>query len=243
MHDDVVRVRREARLDAYDELRRDRPELFANPPGAAFEILFDRAAQLEITEQSAHEYAELGIPTDFADIGVVYRDKYLIAVRDAVRFRSGDVGPYVRTIPATGAGGVAILPLLPDGRVIIVSHFRHETRSWHWEIPRGFRDQGESAETCAVRELAEEIGTTGVDISYLGSIQSGGADLDMIFAGSIDTFGPGDAVEGIDDVKALTMPELTSKISSGDIDDSYLLAALAFGTARGILRPTGQQTS
>lgn len=98
----------------YDVLRGERPELFRNEPGG-IEILTDPAA----VEAAG---------------GVVYQDPYVLLVRDAVRFPDGRTGTYMRSVSATAAPGCVILPLLGD-RMVLIEHYRHATRSWHWEIP------------------------------------------------------------------------------------------------------------
>ncbi len=56
------------------------------------------------------------------------------------------------------AGGVAVLPLLEDGRVVLLRNWRHAVNSWSWEAAKGFMEKGETPEAAARRELAEETG-------------------------------------------------------------------------------------
>ena len=58
------------------------------------------------------------------------------------------------------AAGCVVWRLADDGRspeVLIV----HRPRYDDWSFPKGKRDDGESDETCAVREVEEETGMTG----------------------------------------------------------------------------------
>lgn len=56
-------------------------------------------------------------------------------------------------------GAVAILPLLADGRVLLVRQYRHPIGRELLEIPAGKLDvPGESPQECAARELREETG-------------------------------------------------------------------------------------
>ncbi len=55
-------------------------------------------------------------------------------------------------------GAAAIVPLLADGRVVMVRQYRHAIGGMLWEIPAGTLEPGESPISCAHRELAEEVG-------------------------------------------------------------------------------------
>ena len=55
-------------------------------------------------------------------------------------------------------GAVAIIPVLPDGRVVLVRQYRYAVRRELLEIPAGTLEAGEPALDCARRELAEETG-------------------------------------------------------------------------------------
>ncbi len=56
------------------------------------------------------------------------------------------------------ADSVAIVPVLDDGRIVLIRQFRLPAEGVLLEIPAGVVDPGESPEECARRELAEEIG-------------------------------------------------------------------------------------
>lgn len=53
---------------------------------------------------------------------------------------------------------VAVVPILPDGRVILVRQFRKPAEAELIEIPAGGVEPGEDPEACVRRELAEETG-------------------------------------------------------------------------------------
>lgn len=55
-------------------------------------------------------------------------------------------------------GAAAILPLLGDGRVMLVRQFRYPTGGWLLEVPAGKLDPQEDPRECARRELEEETG-------------------------------------------------------------------------------------
>ena len=55
-------------------------------------------------------------------------------------------------------GAAAIVPVLPDGKVLLVRQYRHAVGSDLWEIPAGKLEPGEDPLACAQRELQEETG-------------------------------------------------------------------------------------
>lgn len=230
--------RRAQRIARYDELRAERPDLFTNPPGAPFEILFDAESQTTVADECAARLRAEGKPEEYGDIGVVYEDSYVIALRDAVRRRDGRLGPYIRVLPLVNSAGAAILPLLPDGRAVLTRHFRHGLRDWQWEIPRGFADPGEDGAATAGRELSEELGVPVGGVELLGRMTLDDG-FDEIYLARLDsTEMPADStaeafVEGIDGVRLVTREELEKMIVSGELADSYTLAAFAMAVARG----------
>lgn len=58
----------------------------------------------------------------------------------------------------THPGSVVVLPVLPDGRVLLIRQYRHAARQYLWELVAGRIDEGESPRKAAARELIEEIG-------------------------------------------------------------------------------------
>jgi ADP-ribose pyrophosphatase len=221
--------RRSSRLDAYARLRTQRPRLFANPPDAAFEIVFDRARQDEVADE-------------YGDVGVVYEDPYILLVRDAVAYRDGELGVYFRVVKAVPGAAAAVLPVLPDGRIVLVRHFRHSTRQWHWEIPRGHGRADHPGERTAARELDEELGATAGELILLGRLDTdSGLSVsgDELYLARLDGVPPpptADAVaEGIDEIRLVTVAELDEMVVTGELTDSFTLAAYLFARTRGLL--------
>ena len=58
-------------------------------------------------------------------------------------------------------GSVAALPVLDDGRVLLVRQYRYPVDEAVWELPAGRLDPGESPEEGARREVEEEVGLRG----------------------------------------------------------------------------------
>src|SRR5579859_639485 len=58
----------------------------------------------------------------------------------------------------THPGSVVVLPVLPDGRIVMVRQYRHATRQYLWELVAGRMERGENPNKGAQRELSEETG-------------------------------------------------------------------------------------
>jgi ADP-ribose pyrophosphatase len=58
----------------------------------------------------------------------------------------------------THSGSVVVLPVLDDGRVVLIRQYRHAARQFLWELVAGRIDAGESPRKAAARELIEETG-------------------------------------------------------------------------------------
>jgi len=58
----------------------------------------------------------------------------------------------------THPGSVVVLPVLPDGKILLIRQYRYATRQYLWELVAGRIDAGESVRAAAARELIEETG-------------------------------------------------------------------------------------
>jgi len=58
----------------------------------------------------------------------------------------------------THSGSVVVMPILDDGRIVLIRQYRHAARQYLWELVAGRIDEGESPRKGAARELIEETG-------------------------------------------------------------------------------------
>jgi ADP-ribose pyrophosphatase len=58
----------------------------------------------------------------------------------------------------THPGSVVVLPVLRDGKILLIRQYRHATRQYLWELVAGRMDPGETPKAAAARELIEETG-------------------------------------------------------------------------------------
>ncbi len=148
----------------YLELLQKYPETLG-PMGSAargeIEIISDPQRMQEIEKKTKRK------------VGIVAQDNYWIWLNDAVRFPSGKDGVYGRLLwmrSLEGTAGVAVMPILPDGKIALNRTFRHATRSWEYELPRGMIELNESLEQAALREVKEETGMVIDQLHFLGKM-------------------------------------------------------------------------
>jgi ADP-ribose pyrophosphatase len=177
-----------------------------------------------------------GLPTEYADVGVLYEDDYILLLRDAARFPDGRLGSFIRIVPARPDGAV-ILPIA-DSRILLLRHFRHATRRWHWEAPRGFGEPGEEPDQTARRELNEECSLAVEALHDLGRVTTdAGISSTWVHLFAADATGTMslDSAEAISAARWLTIPDIESWIRDERIDDALTICAVARARARGLI--------
>jgi ADP-ribose pyrophosphatase len=75
-------------------------------------------------------------------------------------------------------GAVAVIPLLNDGRCVLVRQYRYPIQKILLEWPAGKLDAGERTVACAMRELQEETGYRAAEWAYGGEIHNAAAYSD-----------------------------------------------------------------
>lgn len=230
--------------ERYSQIMSRWPTLFENLPDARYEILSDTSLVAEAESEERRRLRVRGLPESWSRTGVVYEDPYLIVLRDAVHRPDGNLGTYVRTLPASGAAGAAVLPLL-DGSIVLLRHFRHATRKWHLEIPRGYGEEGVSATEQALQELREEIEAEADSLIHLGAFHTNtgiASDQVELFLAQIPALGYPQTSEGIDAIEIRT-PYQVAQLIRGDqasdplstITDSFTIGAFTRAWLHGLL--------
>ena len=127
-------------------------------------------------------------------------------------------------------GGAAILPVLPDGRVLLIRQFRPAIGEMVYEIPAGRLEPGESPGSCAARELTEEAGYAAAEILPLGSFWSTVGFCDervYLFLGrALSAVEQQLEADEVISLCPMSIDEALNKISSGEILDSKTQLAL-----------------
>jgi ADP-ribose pyrophosphatase len=136
-------------------------------------------------------------------------------------------------------GAAAVLPVTPDGDVLLVRQLRPAIRQELVEIPAGLIDNaGEDALACAARELFEETGYRHESMEFIGGIYtSAGYSDEYIHLFWARTFAEPEAMpeEGIQLVRK-PFAEMTAAAGAGRVRDAKTALALML-TARRLNAP------
>ena len=220
----------------YAKIKIDRPELFAAKDGEPIRLLTESAEVLGAEQASWGRLQAKGLPLKWGEVGCVFEDQYLQILRDAVEFSNGTKGTYIRVITKPfNSCGAAVLPIF-QGQIVMLRHFRHATRCWLYEIPRGFGEPGEDAEATARREIEEEIQGEIQEIRPLGAMHpNSGLSTEKVelFFARVKSIGACENGVGIEGSELWTPDEFETRLRGGQIADSFTLAAWAMAKAKG----------
>lgn len=167
-----------------------------------------------LSSELLHERKYVRFYKDFVKIGSVEKDYSYVAVDDSV----------------------GIVAINEQGEVALVGQWRYPLKQYHWEIPAGMAEAGESPLENAKRELMEEAGAAAEKWTPLGSYQMDGSKMDQqnfLFLAQELTVGENAPMEDEKlTVKWLPLSEALALVDSGEIRDGFtvigLLRAQAF---------------
>ena len=128
-------------------------------------------------------------------------------------------------------GAVAIVPLLPDGRVVLIRQYRHATGEVLLELPAGTRDQpGEAPIDTAARELIEETGYRAGQLKHLADFYTAPGfcnELMSLYVATDLTTGDQSLMEDETiGVEVIALDAATALIADGTIRDAKTIVGL-----------------
>jgi ADP-ribose pyrophosphatase len=134
-------------------------------------------------------------------------------------------------------GAAAVLPVTPDGDVLLIRQFRPPIRRDLVEIPAGLLDaEGEDARSCAARELREETGYRPTSIELLGGVYTAAGFSDEyvhLFWARTEPEPEGRPEAGIE-VLRRPLREAIDAARAGRVRDAKTALALLLADARGV---------
>ena len=132
----------------------------------------------------------------------------------------------------THRGSVVVLPVLPDGRIVLIRQYRHATRQFLWELVAGRVDAGETPRAAAARELIEETGYRAERFRiFLDVFPTPGFLEERMYILLAEGVSPGKAQPEEDEkitVKAFTRKDLDGMVRRGKLHDAKSIAGILY---------------
>lgn len=129
---------------------------------------------------------------------------------------------------------IAVLPVLDDGRIVLVRQFRKAAEKVLLEVPAGGVDDGETPEDAVCREMIEETGYRVGSLKKLSSFYtSPGFTTELMHLYEARDLEPGEATEETDqiDVVLMTPEEALQRVESDESADAKTMLALKYAVA------------
>ena len=127
-------------------------------------------------------------------------------------------------------GGAAALPVMDDGRLMLIRQFRPAAESFIYEVPAGRLEPGEHPAGCVSRELEEEIGFHPEQLEPLGYVYSSvGFCTEKIYLFVARNLRPAQIAHEADEyIESLvvSLEEALAMIADGKITDAKTQIAL-----------------
>ncbi len=149
---------------------------------------------------------------------------------DTVKLPNGNIEKW--DFVAHRMGAACVVPVTPDGHILLVRQYRPALDRYTWELPAGCRDEvDEPTDITAKREMEEETGYTSDDIVQLLSLKSTVAFcnelIDVYLARNIRRIGEQhlDPAEEIS-MKLWELDDILEEIYSGRIQDGKTVAGI-----------------
>ena len=160
---------------------------------------------------------------------MIYEGKVFGLRRDEVIEPSG---LRVKREVITHPGSVVVLPVLPDGRIVMVRQYRYATRQYLWELVAGRKEPGETPKQGAARELLEETGYRAKRFRvFLDVFPTPGFLEERMFIVLAEGLTAGQAQPEEDErieVRAYKVKELTEMMKKGRLKDAKSIAGILY---------------
>jgi ADP-ribose pyrophosphatase len=129
-------------------------------------------------------------------------------------------------------GAAVILPLLDDGRVVLIRNVRHTVGKVLWELPAGTLEAGEAPDACATREVEEETGYRAGTIVPLTEFFASPGILNERMYGFLatDLQQSTQSLDHDEEIEVFPIPQwqVRDMIKDGHIEDAKTIALLLY---------------
>lgn len=129
-------------------------------------------------------------------------------------------------------GAAVILPVLDDGRVVLIRNVRRTVGKTLWELPAGTLEPEEAPDRCAARELEEETGYRAKSVTPLIAFFASPGVLNERMHGYLAT-GLTKTKQHLDadeEIEVFPLPswEIRDMLKAGHIEDGKTIALLLY---------------
>jgi ADP-ribose diphosphatase len=130
------------------------------------------------------------------------------------------------------SGSVVVMPVLDNGKIVLIRQYRHAARQYLWELVAGRIDPGEDVKQAAVRELIEETGLRAKKMrTFLEFWPSPGFLEEKMFVLLAQGVTQGEAHPEEDErieAKAFSRAELLKMLQKGVLRDAKTISSLLY---------------
>jgi ADP-ribose pyrophosphatase len=169
----------------------------------------------------------------------IYANKWMAIREDQVRLPDGRETIY----GVVDCGNcVGVLPFVDPGHILLVGQYRYVAQRFTWEMPTGGVRPGESLETAAQRELAEEAGRKAGRLTWISTYHTSKSVMNEtahLYVGEelAPADHPPDETEFIER-RIFPFPDVLEMIRRAEITDSMTVIAVLHAALR--LREDGR---
>lgn len=171
-------------------------------------------------------------------LGLLYENTWFCVINDLILQKNGSFFLYMRLLSKGEYTGSIIIPYC-NNKILLLNQFRHGTRKFEYEFPRGGFEIGLSPLENAKKEIQEEIGSAVENMIFLGttisdsSLGTGEVYIYKCYLPCIPTVFQKE--EGIDSCILVSQKELLELVASNKIRDGFTLSAITKAISLGEL--------
>jgi ADP-ribose pyrophosphatase len=126
-------------------------------------------------------------------------------------------------------GAVGVVPVTPQGDLVLIRSYRYTVKDWCWEIPMGGRDHEDLA-VVARKELLEEVGGVCQQLEYINYFyaNNGVSDIrcDVFLAYGIELGQSQPEETELIEIRVLSKDEVFRMARAGEITDGMSALSL-----------------
>lgn len=167
----------------------------------------------------------------------VYRGKVVNLLVDTILLPSGRTA--IREV-VQHPGGVVAVPVMDDGRLLLLRQYRYPLQKYILEFPAGKLDSRQSPLDTMLRELEEETGYVASEMTYQCSFYTSPGFSDEIIHLFVAR-GLTKARQRLEEgehitVQAVTLAECFQKVAAGEIADGKTILGILWYTNKNLLK-------